>query len=119
MDCEGLWQEMTCLIGITLKTLEHKRPFVIRKVQETCLVIQPLSSSRTYSIPRDALVETFTRLKDKIELSSKEVARVAGEQHASYLVTLLASMPDIAVSHKPTKLIYYGSQSFYLPIQKN
>lgn len=119
MEAENLWAEVTCLKGIVLKTLELRNPFTITQVEEDRLAIQQLSSGRERFLGRDVVFQSFFLLKERGEISCRDVAQIAGDKNAAYLATLLAAMPDVAVSHKPIRLIYYGSQLFYLPIQKN
>ncbi len=119
MQAEEVWAEMTCLKGIVLKTLDMRHPFKITHIEEHRLVVMALSSGRERILEREKVLDAFCTLRERGELSCKDVAVLTGEHNAAYLASLLASMPDIAVSHRPVRLIYYGSQLFYLPIQKN
>ncbi len=73
-----------------------------------------VASGKPRKISREILEETYSALRERRELTGLEIAEEFSAFNAPYVVALLAALPDVAVCHRPTRLIFYGSQLFYL-----
>lgn len=111
---DQFWPNICLLGGRELKTLERGRPFAVVDVAEEQVVLSPVVSGKPRKIPRAALEEAFLALRDRRELTGLEIAEEFSAFNAVYVAALLAALPDVAVCHHPTRLIFYGNQLFYL-----
>ncbi len=114
MTADEVWGEVEALQGLSLRTIERRLPFRVVAVTETHIVLAPEASSKERSISRDAIQKTFDELFRRRELSAPAVSEKVGEACSSYVVTILATLPNVAVCRKPMRLIYNGLQLFYL-----
>lgn len=119
MTPEELWTCLSELKGLPLKTLERRNPFIVSEVTYNRLFVRLLPEGKPRSVPRWAFTQTFEKLLTSYEMTAKSVINLVGEQYATYVVSLLASVPNVAVIRKPIRLIYNGLQLFYLPISRN
>ena len=111
---DQLWPSISALGGRELKTLERGRAFAVVNVAEQQVVLSPVVSGKQRTIPRGTLEQTYSALRERRELTGLEIADEFSAFNATYVLALLAALPDVAVCHKPTRLIFYGSQLFYL-----
>ena len=114
LNREQLWPSISALSGRELKTLERGRAFAVVDVAEEQVVLSPVVSGKPRTIPRGTLEETYSALRERRELTGLEIAEEFSGFNATYVAALLAALPDVAVCHRPTRLIFYGSQLFYL-----
>ncbi|MBG0785584.1 MAG: hypothetical protein H0S79_10825 [Anaerolineaceae bacterium] len=111
---DQLWPSISALGGRELKTLERGRAFAVVDVAEGEVVLSPVASGKPRKISREILEDTYTALRERRELTGLQIAEEFSAFNSTYVVALLAALPDIAVCHRPTRLIFYGSQLFYL-----
>jgi hypothetical protein len=114
LNQDQLWLSISALGGRELKTLERGRAFAVVDVAEEQVVLSPLASGKPRKISREILEETYSALRERRELTGLEIAEEFSAFNAPYVVALLAALPDVAVCHRPTRLIFYGRQLFYL-----
>jgi hypothetical protein len=114
MTAEEIWEEVEALNGLSLRTIERGLPFKVVAVTSTHIVLAPESSGREKSISRNAIQQAFDELFRRRELSGSDISVTVGESQSSYVVTILATLPNVAVCRKPIRLIYNGWQLFYL-----
>ncbi len=114
LNHDPLWPSISALVGRELKTLERGRPFAVVDVAEEQVVLSPVASGKPRKISREILEETYSALRERRELTGLEIAEEFSAFNATYVVALLAALPDVAVCHRPTRLIFYGNQLFYL-----
>lgn len=100
--------------GRELRTLAHGRPFGVVDVRGDRIVLSPAVSGKQRTIKRRTLEHAFGALIDRRELTSLEIADEFSPYNAVYVAALLAALPDVAVSHRPIRLIFVGHQLFYL-----
>jgi hypothetical protein len=114
LNQDQFWPEIRTLDGLELKTLEQGRPFSVEDVAGDRVVLAPVVSGKTRTIPRSVLEAAFTALLTRRELTSLEIAAEFSRFNAVYVAALLAALPDVAVCLKPIRLIFVGHQLFYL-----
>lgn len=114
MPPQDIWGEMARLHGKSLKTLQQRRSFTILNVCENSLTLELQENGRQKQVRRDCLQETYAVLYQRRELRLCEVSEAVGAQQAAYVATLLATLPNVAVCHKPLALIYNGLTLFDL-----
>ena len=102
------------LDGRMLKTLVQGRPFEVVAVDGERVVLLPVVSGKTRTIPRSTMEGAFGALLDRRELSGQEIAWEFSAFNAVYVAALLAALPDVAACTRPIRLIYVGHQLFYL-----
>ncbi len=111
---DQLWQNISNLLGRELKTLRYGHPFEVSEVEQAQVILLPVVSGKPRTIKRDTLEEAFCALLDRRELTGMEIADEFSPYNSVYIAALLASLPDVAVSSRPTRLIFMGRQLFYL-----
>lgn len=114
LNQDQLWPSICALDGRELKTLERGRAFAVEDVAEEQVVLSPVVSGKRRIIQRGILEETYSALCERRELTGLEIAEEFSAFNATYVAALLAALPDVAVCHRPTRLIFYGRQLFYL-----
>ena len=114
MTAEEVWEEVEALNGLSLRTIERRQPFKVVSVTPTHIVLAPEASGREKSISRHAIQQAFDELFRRRELSGSDISITVGESQSSYVVTILATLPNVAVCRKPMRLIYNGWQLFYI-----
>ena len=97
---------MFWLRGKTYYTLGTKRPFLLKSVDQNGLVIVPRSSGKERTITRSEIEGAFNELWISRELALKFVAELHSEANASYIVSLLAQLPNVDFEVKPIRLIW-------------
>ena len=114
LTAEQFWPNIRLLDGRELRTLERGRLFEVVVVGDEQVVLRPVVSGKPRVIRRETLETTFDALFDRRELTGLEIAEEFSMFNAVYVAALLAALPDVAVCHRPTRLIFYGNQLFYL-----
>ncbi len=114
MPPQDIWGDLARLDGKCLKTLEQRRPFTVLAVRETGVILKLQASGKQCQVSRESLQEAFDVLYARRELSLHEVSEAVGANQASYVATLLATLPNVAVCRKPMALIYNGLSLFDL-----
>ena len=97
---------MFWLRGKTFYTLGTRRPFLVKTVDEESLVIVPRSSGKERTITRSEIEGAFNELWISRELTLKFVGELHSEANPSYIVALLAQLPDVDFKVKPIRLIW-------------
>ena len=114
LNQDQFWPSICALGGRELKTLERGRAFAVVDVAEEQVVLSPVVSGKHRTIHRGTLEETYSALCERRELTGLEIAEEFSAFNATYALALLAALPDVAVCHKTSRLIFYGRQLFYL-----
>lgn len=117
MSPDEVWGEIETLNGMSLRTIERRLPFKVVEVSDTEVVIERPSNARGRQLSRKVIMDSFMELLAKRELTSEDILLTVGPQHAAYVITLLATLPDVAICRKPIRLIYNGMQLFYIKRQ--
>jgi hypothetical protein len=102
----NVWNFMYWLRGKTLNTLGTSRPFTVKSVDETSLVIVPRSSGKERTITRSEIESAFNELWISRELTLKTVGDQHSDANPSYIVALLAQLPAVDFSVKPIRLFW-------------
>jgi hypothetical protein len=102
----NIWNYMYWQRGKKLRTLGRNRPFTVRSVGEVSLAVVPRSSGRERIITRSEIEGAFNELWISGELTLKTTAEHHSEANASYIVTLLAQLPDVDCVQKPICLFW-------------
>jgi len=111
---DQFWPIIRDLDGRELKTLERGRLFTVVDVGRERVVLSPVVSGKRRMIRRGTLEGAFAALCERRELTGTEIAEEFSSFNAVYVAALLAALPDVAVCHRPTRLILVGQQLFYL-----
>lgn len=114
MSPDDVWGEIETLNGMSLRTIERRLPFKVVSVSDTEVVIERPYNARGRQLSRKAIQNSFDELLLRRELTSRDILSSVGPQHAAYVITLLATLPDVAICRKPIRLIYNGMQLFYI-----
>ncbi len=114
MPPQDIWGDLARLDGKCLKTLEQRRPFTVLAVRETGVILELQTSGKQRQVSRASLQEAYAALYTRRELSLHDVSEAVGANQASYVATLLATLPNVAVCRKPMALIYNGLSLFDL-----
>lgn len=114
MPPQDIWGDLARLDGKCLKTLEQRRPFTVLAVRETGVILELQANGKQCQVSRASLQEAYTALYTRRELNLHDVSEAVGANQASYVATLLATLPNVAVCRKPTALIYNGLSLFDL-----
>jgi hypothetical protein len=102
----NVWNYMFWLRGKTLHTLGTRRPFIVKSVDAVSLVIVPRSSGKERTITRSEIEGAFNELWVAHELTLTSVGEIHSETNPSYIVALLAQLPNVAFEVKPIRLIW-------------
>jgi len=111
---DQFWPNICNLDGRELKTLERGKPFEVVDVGRGRVVLSPVVSGKRRTIRRGTLEGAFAALRERRELTGLEIAEEFSAFNAVYVAALLAALPDVAVCHRPVRLILVGQQLFYL-----
>jgi hypothetical protein len=102
----NIWNYMYWQRGKKLRTLGRNRPFTVRSVDETCMVVVPRSSGKDRIITRTEVESAFNELWVSYELTLSSITEHHSEANASYIVTLLSQLPDVHCQQKPVRLFW-------------
>lgn len=97
---------MYWLRGRTLHTLGTKRPFTVKHVHETNLVVVPRSSGKERVISRSEIEGAFNELWISREVTMASIRDHHSEANPSYIAALLAQLPDVDFTTRPIRLFW-------------
>lgn len=97
----NLWSELKKLQGKTLFTLDQKRPFEIREVSSSQVVLCT-STGSDRPIPLKELERAWIHLQQRKELTREEIRGLGVSNfNPAHVAALLANMPGVTYDTKP------------------
>jgi len=100
----AIWNRMKGLLARRLRTLDRKRPFVVKAVDERGLTLLLESTGKERVVPRSEIESTFKDLWVRSEISRAEIRERHSKAHPAYVAALLAELPEVGVKLKPIRL---------------
>lgn len=100
----NVWDEIKKLKGQTLRTLDRRKPFDVIEVDSNTVVILPRSTKIERPIRREGIETAYRRLMTTGQLTIKEIEEEHTPRSQVYTATILAGLPDVHHSLRPTRL---------------
>jgi len=104
MQVNQLWDEIRKMNGLTLKTLDRRKPFDIVAVTENTITVLPLSTQKERPIPRAGIENAYRRLTVTGRITLKELEDEFTPRNPVYTAAILAEMPGVKWYVKPIRL---------------
>jgi hypothetical protein len=98
------WTEVEKLRGQTLRTLDQRKSFEIIEVTANALVVLPKSTGLERPIRREGIEAAFRHLITTGQLTIKEIEMDYTPRSQVYTATILAGLPGVRHSIRPTRL---------------
>lgn len=87
-----------------MRTLDRRKPFDVIEVDTNTLTILPHSTRIERPIRREGIETAYRRLMTTGQLTIKEIEEEYTPRSQVYTATILAGMPDVHYSLRPTRL---------------
>lgn len=95
---------MKGLIGSRLRTLDQKKPFVVKAVNQNSLTLIVESTGKQRKVQRSEIESAFNDLWLRKEISRAEIRERHSDLNPAYVASLLAEIPEVSVKLKPIRL---------------
>ena len=97
---------MRWLQGKTLHTLARQAPFTVRSVEDDKLTVMIHSSKFERIITRSEIESAFNELWVSKEMTRSAIEDLHSEANTTYVVALLAELPQVRYTLSPIKLFW-------------
>jgi hypothetical protein len=106
-----IWVTIEDLEGLTLKTLDRKKPFRILSVDDSGIMILVTQTNKSRFISRSEIEGAFNELWLAGALSRADVRDRHSEANPAYVAAILADLPGVRYKLKPIRLFYERGDS--------
>ena len=100
----NIWMEIKYLKGQTLQTLDQHKPFTVVDVNETTVIVRPLSTKRDRPISREGIEAAMKHLLTTGQLEPKEIDEQFAPRSSIYVAAILSTLPEVKYSINPIRL---------------
>lgn len=100
----NIWMAIKHLKGQTLRTLDQRKPFVVVDVNETSIIVRPLSTQMDRPIGRAGIEKAMSHLLTTGQLLPKELDELFAPRSSIYVAAIFCTLPEVSHSTRPIRL---------------